>query len=383
MAALSPSDDPRSTLLDRWRDRYLGIIASPRFQKWAARVPLIRMAARRDGERLFDLVAGFTYSQVLQAFVALDLSRHLRARPATPHELAARLCVPERHMRVLCQAAASLGLLHRRRDGRYALARLGAALEGVGGLQDMILHHEILYRDLSAAAQFFRGETDPELARFWPYVFGAAAVDAPEIAARYSHLMSETQRLVSDEILASLDFSQARHVMDIGGGAGVFLTACAAAYPNLSLTLFDLPQVAPLAAARFAKAGISERAQIESGSFRDQPLPRGADLITLIRVLYDHEDQTVLRLLQSVHEVLPEGGKIVIAEPMSGGDTPDRSSDAYFALYCLAMGTGTVRSAAEISGIMKTAGFDKVSIVKTNRPFVARIVTAEKTVNKN
>lgn len=383
MAALSPSDDPRPTMFDRWRERYLGVIASPRFQKWAARFPLTRMAARRDGERLFDLVAGFTYSQVLQAFVALDLSRHLRRRPATTDELAIRLCVPTRHMRVLCQAAASLGLLHRRRDGRYALARLGAALEGVGGLKDMILHHEILYRDLSAAAAFFRGETDPELAQFWPYVFGAAAVDAPDAAARYSHLMSETQRLVSDEILTSLDFSDVRHVMDIGGGTGVFLAACAALYPNLSLTLFDLPQVAPLASERFAKAGISARTHIECGSFRDQALPRGADLITLIRVLYDHEDETVLRLLQSAYEVLPDGGKIVIAEPMSGGAVPDRSSDAYFALYCLAMGTGTVRSATEIGEILKSAGFGEVSTVKTNRPFVARIVTAEKTVNKS
>jgi demethylspheroidene O-methyltransferase len=80
---------------------------------------------------------------------------------------------------------------------------------------------------------------------------------------------------------------------------------------------------------------------------------------------------------------LPEGGKIVIAEPMSGGQTPDRSADAYFALYCMAMGTGTVRSAAQIGALLSKAGFSRVSPVKTGRPFVTRIVTAEKTVNKS
>ncbi|MFZ8958962.1 MAG: methyltransferase, partial [Paracoccaceae bacterium] len=297
--------------------------------------------------------------------------------------LAAKIDAPERRIYVLCQAAASLGLLTRLRDGRYALARLGAAINGVGGLRDMILHHDILYRDLGPAEEFFRGETDPDLARFWPYVFGAAAAEDPATAERYSHLMSETQNLVSDEILLSLSFANAQHVMDIGGGTGVFLAACAKAHPDVQVTLFDLPQVAGLAQDRFEREGIAARATIVSGSFRDDPLPVGPDLITLIRVLYDHEDETVLRLLKSVHAALPEGGKIVIAEPMSGGEAPDRSADAYFAIYCMAMGTGTVRSAAQISELLWKAGFARVSSVKTRRPFVARIVTAEKTVNKS
>ena len=383
MAAISPSDEPRPKFWDKWRARYLDLVGTAAFQSWAARSLFTRATAKRDGERLFDLVAGFTYSQILQAFVALDLQRHLRARPAYPSELAAKIDAPERRISVLCQAAASLGLLTRLRDGRYALARLGAAINGVGGLRDMILHHDILYRDLGPAEGFFRGETDPDLARFWPYVFGAAAVEDPVTAERYSHLMSETQNLVSDEILSSLFFGKAQHVMDIGGGTGVFLAACAKAHPDVQVTLFDLPQVAALAQDRFERAGIAARATIVSGSFRDDPLPLGPDLITLIRVLYDHEDETVLRLLKSVHAALPEGGKIVIAEPMSGGEAPDRSADAYFALYCMAMGTGTVRSAAQIGELLSKAGFARVSPVKTGRPFVTRIVTAEKTVNKS
>lgn len=382
MAAISPSDEPRPKFWDKWRARYLDLVGSAAFQSWAARSPFTRAAAKRDGERLFDLVAGFTYSQILRAFVAFDLSRHLRARPAYPSELAAKLDAPERRISVLCQAAASLGLLTRLRDGRYVLARLGAAINGVGGLRDMILHHDILYRDLGPAEGFFRGKTDPDLARFWPYVFGAAAAEDPATAERYSHLMSETQNLVSDEILSSLSFAKAQHVMDIGGGTGVFLAACAKANPDVQVTLFDLPQVAALAQDRFEHAGIAARATIVSGSFRDDPLPIGPDLITLIRVLYDHEDETVLRLLKSVHAVLPDGGKIVIAEPMSGGEAPDRTADAYFSLYCMAMGTGTVRSATQIGELLSKAGFARVLPAKTGRPFVTRIVTAEKTVNK-
>ena len=50
---------------------------APRFQRWAAAFPLTRRLARRDGERLFDLMAGFVYSQTLLACVELGLLQRL------------------------------------------------------------------------------------------------------------------------------------------------------------------------------------------------------------------------------------------------------------------------------------------------------------------
>ena len=56
-----------------WADRFYawrnGLIRSPRFQRWAASFPLTRPVARRKANALFDLVAGFVYSQVLLACV--------------------------------------------------------------------------------------------------------------------------------------------------------------------------------------------------------------------------------------------------------------------------------------------------------------------------
>ena len=56
-----------ASLLDRlrqWRDQR---IADPAFRRWAARFPLTRPIAQRRAQALFDLVAGFSYSQVLLA----------------------------------------------------------------------------------------------------------------------------------------------------------------------------------------------------------------------------------------------------------------------------------------------------------------------------
>ncbi|UWR24365.1 acetylserotonin O-methyltransferase [Sulfitobacter sp. S190] len=358
------------------RARLPRLLASRGFQKWAARFPLTRGIVRREGEAMFDLLAGFCHSQVLSALVQLKVPQVLMDGPRRAEDLGEKLDVPTDRMHILLRAGVALGLLRRRRGGRYGLSRTGAALVGVPGLSQMIAHHEVLYRDLSDPVAFFRGEVQTELANFWPYVFGGNM--DPEQAATYSDLMMQSQLLVAEDTLAAVDLRGVRHMMDVGGGSGAFLAAVGERYPGIELTLFDLPQVAPLAQQRFNAAGLAQRSNIVSGSFRDDELPKGADAISLIRVLYDHADETVGDLLAQCYAALPDGGRLVISEPMTGGDTPNRPGDAYFALYTMAMRTGRTRSAYEISTLCHAAGFSDVRAIKGTRPFVTSCVVARK-----
>lgn len=355
---------------------FTNLVAKRGFQKWAARFPLTRRFVRREGEALFDLLAGFCHSQVLMALVQLDVPSRLMDAPMTCRALAAATAVPEARMQVLLQAGVSLGLLRRKRQDRYVVTQRGAALVGVPGLQAMIRHHDVLYRDLADPVAFFRGETEPELAGFWPYVFGGD-VD-PQVAETYSDLMAQSQLLVADDTLDAISLKGVARLMDVGGGTGAFLSEVGRWYQDLQLTLFDLPAVAPHATARFAQEGLANRTRIETGSFRSDPLPTGADAISLIRVLYDHADETVAELLASVFAALPEGGRLIISEPMSGGDQPTRAGDAYFALYTMAMGTGKARSADEIAAMCRTAGFSQIKHPPARRPFITSCLVATK-----
>ncbi|ABD53098.1 methyltransferase [Jannaschia sp. CCS1] len=376
--ALADPQDTKTSLKDRFYAWRTALIGSRRFQQRAARLPIAATLARKDGEALFDLVAGFAHSQILMAFVEFDLPDHLRLQPRTLADLSRRTGVSEPRMKVLAQGASALGLMARQSDGRYALGRLGAALPGIPGLQQMIRHHDVLYRDLADPVAFFKDGSDTELAGFWPYVFGASGNVDPQVAATYSELMADSQALVAEEALAHLDLSGVKTLLDVGGGTGVFLSAAGHAYPDLNLHLFDLPAVIAPATARFERDGVSSRADITGGSFRTDVLPNCADAISLVRVLYDHADETVSMLLAKAHAALPSGGRIIVAEPMSGGDTPNRPGDAYFGPYCMAMRTGKARSAAEISGHLAHAGFHDVTIVRTGRPFVTGMVCAAK-----
>ena len=340
----------------------------PWFHRICARVPGLRGIARAEGEALFSIVSGFVQSQALLALVELRVLQRLAEGPAAVAELARD--VPVARMAILLQAGAALKLLRRRGD-LWHLTTRGAAFLTVPGLEAMVRHHPVLYRDLADPVAFFRGETKPELAGFWPYVFGAGGAADPGLAARYSQLMADSQGLVAEDTLRLVDFRGITRLMDVGGGTGAFLAAVGRAHPGIALTLFDLPAVV-------AGARLEPGVRIVPGSFRDDPLPQGADAISLIRVLYDHADATVAALLTAVHAALPPGGRLIISEPMSGGAWPDPATDVYFAIYTLAMQTGRTRSAVEIADLCRAAGFGEVRSRPGQRPFITSAVTARR-----
>ncbi|MEL6551029.1 MAG: methyltransferase [Pseudomonadota bacterium] len=351
----------------------LRLASSPRFQGFAARNPLLARKARREGEAIFDLIAGFVKSQVLFALVDMDVLTRLSHGPCGAEEAAPGL--PAKNARLLMDAACATGLVSKGRAG-YRLTTRGAAFLAVPGGQALVRHHAIFYRDMTDPSALLRGEAAPELARFWPYVFGAGAAEDPDQARAYSDLMADTQRLVADDTLRMVDLSGALEVLDVGGGTGAFLTALGQACHEPRLHLFDLPAVAPGAESRFRAAGLSQRARITRGSFRDDPLPTGADVITLVRVLYDHDDETVRALLEKARSALPKGGRIVISEPMTGGAQPHVPGDVYFAFYTLCMETGQARSQARIAELLAGAGFERIETPPARRAFVTSVVTA-------
>jgi demethylspheroidene O-methyltransferase len=360
-----------------WRDR---LLSSARFQRFAVAFPLTRPIARRRARALFDVVAGFVYSQVLFACVRLHLFEVLAAGPQTVAALAARLSLPEAAALRLLEAAASLRLAERHRDGRFGLGDLGAAMVANPGIGAMVEHHAMLYADLRDPVALLRGAAeDTALGAFWPYARAEspAAVDAGE-AGPYTALMAASQALVADEVLDAYRIGRHRCVLDIGGGNGSFLRAVARRAPGLQLKLFDLPPVAALAQAQLAAAGLAAHADVTGGSFLTDALPTGADIATLVRVLHDHDDDAVLAILRAARRALPEDGVLLVAEPMAQTKGAEPVG-AYFAFYLLAMGSGRPRSPEALTALLEQAGFGQVRLLPTRRPLLARVMTARPT----
>lgn len=363
--------------LDRLRARRDRLIADPRFQRWSLANPLTRPIARRRARAALDLTAGFVYSQVLFACARLKLFDILLGGPMTAAELAARLSLSEDAARRLLDAAASLDLAERRGGGRYGLGQLGAAFAGNRAALSLVEHQTMLYADLADPVALLRGEKRAALADYWPYSdLERPKALQPEQVAPYSALMAASQPMVAQEALDAYDVSRHKRLMDVGGGEGVFLCAAAERAPDLQLTLVDLPAVAALARARFDAAGIMSRALIHGGDFLREDLPKGADLVTLIRIVHDQDDERALALLQNIRRAVEPGATLLVIEAMSGvkGAEP---LDAYYGFYTLAMGRGEPRRVEEIEALLRRAGFGEFRLLANALPTLTSVLAAK------
>ncbi|MEM7705508.1 MAG: methyltransferase [Pseudomonadota bacterium] len=333
---------------------------------------LLRPLVRQRASALFDLVAGFVYSQTLQACVQLELFEILRDGPLSGVQLVDRVQLPAPALLALLDAAAATGLVQRVGD-EFALGPQGAVLLANPSLLAMIRHHEHFYRDLSDPLAMLRGEVKAELAAYWPYAAGDVSSDA---AQRYSDLMSQSQIMVAEQVVAAYDFGLHRCLLDIGGGDGTFLSEVGEHFPALDLKLFDLPPVAELARRKLAED--DSRIEAFGGSFADDPLPEGADLVSLIRIVHDHDDPTVMALFRRIFDYLPPGGRLLIAEPMAETTGARAIAGAYFSLYFKAMGSGRPRSLKELRGFLERVGFVLFEHHPTALPLMASVVTVQK-----
>ncbi|WP_084607685.1 methyltransferase [Sphingomonas jaspsi] len=355
----------------RWRGWRNRLMANPAFRRWASRMPIVSRVARNRATRLFDLVAGFTYSQTLLASVESGLLDQLVGGAATTGDLADRLGMGALAAERLLRACAALGLVDRLDDGWWMLGAQGAVLQADRGIQAMIRHHRLLYADLEDPVRLLRDDrkTPTGLSDYWHY----AAAERPDLepqgrADPYSRLMAATQSMVVEQVLDAYDFGRHAAVLDMGGGTGTFAKCVSAAYPSMRIGVFDLPSVVAGAA--------QSTTTFHAGNFFVDPLPQDYDCVTLIRILHDHDDDRAAALLQRIALSLMSGQRLLIAEPMAGTSGAEAMGDAYFGWYLWAMRSGRPRRPAEILQLLKRAGFARASFRPTAQPLIASLIVA-------
>jgi demethylspheroidene O-methyltransferase len=368
-----------------WRNR---LIAAPRFQRWATRFPLTRWLVRKQASNIFDLMAGFVYTQILLACTQVNLFDILANGALSFGDLQKQILLKPAGLRRLLDAAVAIKLLVKRSEDRYALSMISAPLVGNVAISDMVKHHADFYRDLSDPIALLQGDTSSvALNEYWSYITpeqGAAPENlSAENVADYSKLMAHTQSLVTDEIIDAYPMGKHQIVLDIGGGQGAFIKRLASCYPHLTFKLFDIPGVAEISNAHFREIGLSNRAQAVGGNFFQDPLPKGCDLATLVRVIFDHDDVRVRQLLANVFDALNPGGTLLLAEPMAETKGFEAMGHAYFGFYLLAMGRGRPRTEAEISSLLSQAGFTGICLLNSYMPLNAQILQCNKPGNIN
>ena len=359
----------------RWHQYRNKLIANPRFQKWAARTPLTRLIANRRATQLHHITAGFVYSQTLAAFVELDIHNLLADGPTQTEGLLSATGIPEPALLTLLKAATGLGLLESYEGSLWGLGELGAAMLANPGIAAMVRHHQHLYADLTDPTALLRQRDNTALANYWAYGEVKTGEISPET---YSELMATSQGMIADYVLDAVDFRDKVSLVDIAGGTGAFARHAVARFPNIRATVFDLPSVAEQAAAAQNNDDTANALQYQGGDMFEDPLPEQADIMTLVRVLHDHDDKPAQHLINKAFQALPLNGELMVAEPMAETPGSESIGHTYFGFYLWAMGSGRPRTATELTSMMQIAGFNNVREAKSPMPSLVRVLIGDK-----
>ncbi len=169
----------------------------------------------------------------------------------------------------------------------------------------------------------------------------------PRIAADFDALMGPAGHGLPDfDVELSGGWEPVRTVVDVGGGTGAMLASLLRRHPRVKGILVDLPGTVARAAEIMDQVDVASRVTIGGQSFFD-PLPVGADLYVLKKVLNDWPDEPTVAILRRCAEAAYPHGRIVVL----GGVSPDDTLPSLAIDMLVAGGkTSTLTQFTELAG---------------------------------
>lgn len=256
---------------------------------------------------------------------------------------------------MLADALTAMELLEKSEAGQYSLADGVADVlteRGASSALAMVRHQANCLRNWAQLAKVVRTGRRAERE---PSVRGAAADLESFIEA-----MEVVSRAAAGPLVARIGPPPFKHLLDVGGGPATWTIAfLRASGPACRATLFDLPDVLPIAEKHLRQAGLLDRVTLVGGSFETDPaLPAGADLAWVSAIVHMNSRAENRDLFRKVHAALVPGGKVLIRDLVMDESRTVPADGAMFAVNMLVNtpggGTFTLR---ELSEDLATAGF--------------------------
>jgi hypothetical protein len=188
----------------------------------------------------------------------------------------------------------------------------------------------------------------------------------PQHADLFNQTMASISRLTDASVAAAYDFGAHATIVDVGGGHGLLLATILAATPGIRGVLYDLPGVVSTVSNIMCYKNLTDRVQIEAGSFFDK-VPAGGDAYLLKNIMHDWPDDKAVQILRNVHAAAGRHATVLLVElviPDHDRDFPGKWADLEMLLNLGAR----ERTAAEYRNLLGQGGFEMTRLVSTASP---------------
>jgi hypothetical protein len=198
----------------------------------------------------------------------------------------------------------------------------------------------------------------------------------PERKKAFEAVVEMQLSVLVDEITTDYDWSDVRHVVDVGGGTGTVMAALLAKYSALRGTLVDLPSTVETGRRNLTTAGLSDRCTFSPGSFFAS-LPSDGDVYVLSRVLHDWNDNDAKAILRRCAEAAGSTGRVLVIEKLDTEHAPSWTTTR-LDLRLLAVYGGQERSLKKYSTFATDAGLSlRENIVTKSGHSILEFVAAK------
>ena len=326
--------------------------------------PELISAPRTDPTLLYRYRDALYAPDLLIVGVHLDFFSWLGANPSTLGAVCAAHGFAERPADVMLTLFSAMGLVHRR-EGVFTLTDTGRDHLVKGspwylGPYFPTLDDRPIARDLLEVLRTGKPANwaTHDAGKDWH-----RAMESEEFAASFTAAMDCRGLYLAQSIAASVDLRQHHHLLDIGGGSGVYACVLAAHNPHLRATVLDKPPVDRIASAAIAKRGLADRVSVVGRDMLVDPLPSGADVHLFSNVLHDWDTPVVDELLRKSFEALPAGGMVIVHEAFLNAGKTGPLHVAEYSVLLMHASEGRCYSVAEMEGYLSAAGFSGCAYV--------------------
>lgn len=167
-------------------------------------------------------------------------------------------------------------------------------------------------------------------------------------------------------VLAKVDFSSTRQVLDVGGGGGRNAIALAETNPHMEVTILDLPAAQQICEEQINRQGLSDRIKFVACDIFKDGFPQGFDDALFFHELMIWNHSQIRYLLKEAYNSLRETGRVVIVGSVSNDSEDGPLMAALDTVYfrSVAAGEGMVYPWKDYERILKDVGFRTVTRIK-------------------
>lgn len=148
-----------------------------------------------------------------------------------------------------------------------------------------------------------------------------------------------------------------QHVLDVGGGSGIYSSTLVAAHAQLTATVLEQSPVDRIVRQEITRHGLDEQIKVLTANMFHDAWPDDADILLLSNVLHDWDFPEVRMLLQKAAAALPTGGLLVIHEAFLNDDKTGPLPVAEYSALLMNITQGKCYTAAEYGSILTELGF--------------------------